>query len=82
MKYGIEQEPNAISYYSKCKSVDVKSSGLWIHKKYPYLVASPDGLIWQNNNFVGIVEVICLKILKGHTIKEFFDCCENGKISD
>ena len=45
-------------------------------------MASPDGLIWQNNDFVGIVEVICLKILKGHTIKEFFDCCENGKISD
>ena len=45
MKYGIEQELNAISYYSKWKPVDVKSSGVWIHKKYPPLVASPDGFI-------------------------------------
>ena len=82
MKYGIEQEPNAISYYSKCKSVDVKSSGLWIHKKYPHLGASPDGLMWENNDLVGIVEVKCLKILKGHTIQEFIDSFENGKISD
>ena len=50
MKYGIEQEPNAISYYSKCKSVDVKSNGLWIHKKYPHLRTSPDALIWENND--------------------------------
>ena len=28
MKYVMKQEPNAISYYSKCKSVDVKTSGL------------------------------------------------------
>ena len=45
MEYGIEQEPNAISYYSKCKSVDVKSSGLWSHKIYPNLGPSPDGVI-------------------------------------
>ena len=82
MKYGIEQEPNAISYYSKCKSLDVKSSGLWIHKKYPHLGTSPDGLIWGNNYLVGFVEVKCLKILKGHTIQEFIDSFENGKISD
>ena len=42
MKYGIEPEPNAI-YYSKSKSVDVKSCGLWIHQKYPHLGTSPDG---------------------------------------
>ena len=82
MKYGIEQEPNAISYYSKCKSIDVKSSGLWIHKKYHHLGANPDGLIWENNYLVGIVVVKCLKILKGHTIQKFIDSFENGKISD
>ena len=82
IKYGIDQEPNAISCYSKCKSVDVKISDLWIYKKYPHLVASPDGLIYENNDLVGIVEVKCLKILKGHAREEFIDSLENGKISD
>ena len=40
-----EQDLIAVSYYSKCKSVDVKSSGLLIHKKNPNLGKSPDGLI-------------------------------------
>ena len=82
MKYGIEQEPNTISYYSKCKSVDVESTGLWIHEKYPHLGANPDGLIWENNDLVGIVEVKCLEILKRHTIQEFIGSFKNGEISD
>ena len=60
----------------------MKSNGLWIHKKYTHLRASPDRLIWENNDLVRIVEVKCLKILKGHTIQEFIDSFENGKISD
>ena len=64
----IWHRPNAISYYSKRKSVHVKSSGLWIHKLYPHLGASGGGLIWENNDLVGIVEVKWLKILKRHTI--------------
>ena len=31
---------------------------------------------------VAIVEVTCLKILKGNTIQELIDSFENGKISD
>ena len=54
----------------------------WLSKKYPPLGTSPHGLIWENNNLVGIVEVKCLKILKGHTIQEFINSIENGKISD
>ena len=60
----------------------MESSGLWIHKKNLNLGGSPDGLIWENNDLVGIVEVKCLKILKGHIIQEFIDNFKNGKISD
>ena len=49
MKYGINQEPHAISYYSKIMSVNVQPSGLWINKKYPHLGASPDGLVWRED---------------------------------
>ena len=60
----------------------MKSSGLWIHKKYHHLGANPYGLIWENNDLVSIVVVKCLKILKGHTMQKFIDSFENGKISD
>ena len=40
MKYGIEQEPNAISYHSKCKSVVVKIVPYGFIKIYPHLGAS------------------------------------------
>ena len=73
---------NAISYYSKRKSVHVKSSGLWIHKLYPHLGASAGGLIWENNDLVGIVEVKWLKILKRHTTQEFIESFQNGEIKD
>ena len=60
----------------------MKSSGLWIQKKHPHLGATPNGLILENNNSVGIVEVKCLKIFTRHTIQEFIDSFENCKISD
>ena len=69
-----EQELNDIS-------VDVKSCGLWIHKKHPHLGANPNRLIWENNNLV-VIEMKCLKILKRHKIQEFIDTFENGKMSD
>ena len=69
-----EQELNEIS-------VDVKSCGLWIHKKYPHLGASPNRLVWENNNLV-VIEMKFLKILKRHKIQEFIGTFENGKMSD
>ena len=60
MRYGIEEEPNAIKAYSNFLSADVsiKQSGLWVNKKYPYLGASPDGLIYDSQgNLLGVIEV-------------------------
>ena len=59
MRYGIEEEPNAIKAYSNFLSADVsiKQSGLWVNKKYPYLGASPDGLIYDSQgDLLGIIE--------------------------
>ena len=59
----------------------MKSCGLCIHKKHPHLGASPNGLIWENNNLV-VIEMKCLKILKRYKIQEFIGTFENGKMSD
>ena len=77
MRYGIEEEPiKAIKAYSNVLSADVsiKQSELWVNKKYPYLGASPDGLIDDSQgNLLGIIEVKCLKALKDKTVMEWIN---------
>ena len=57
MKYGIDNEQNALREYSDRLNVLVGLSGLWINDKYLHLAASPDGLIFDNGKLVSIVEV-------------------------
>ncbi|XP_032234254.2 uncharacterized protein LOC5509403 [Nematostella vectensis] len=73
MLYGIEEEPKAIVLYEKCRNATVNESGLWVHADFPYLGASPDGLIFVDGKLDGIVEVKCLKILKTRTVKQLLD---------
>ena len=71
MQYGISEEPNAIFAYSKLTGTQVFSSGLWVNKKYVYLGASPNGLIFDSDKRLrGIVEVKCLKALRNQTMDE------------
>lgn len=80
-KWGKEHEDVAIYQFSEQQNVVVKCCDLFIDKKYPYLAASPDGLIGTD----GIVEVKCpssasqftpfdTKVSRGHIIiiKLFF----------
>ena len=54
MKYGRKHEKSAIKELEK-ENIIVKPSGLFIDKKFPFLAASPDGLIEDN----GIIEIKC-----------------------
>ena len=71
MKYGIENEGKAIKQYTEIKQVEVTPSGLWINASFVHLAASPDGLIFdESKNFVGIVEVKCLNILRLNSVDD------------
>ena len=72
MLYGI-QEPKAIALYEKCRNVVVNESGLWLHISYPYLGASPDELIYVDDELDGITEEKCLKIFKTRTVEELLE---------
>ncbi|KAJ8984108.1 hypothetical protein NQ317_017317 [Molorchus minor] len=54
-KYGNENEKNAIKDFENLLGVCVVNCGLFIHQDYPFLAASPDGLIEEN----AIIEVKC-----------------------
>ena len=73
MQYGISEEPNAIAAYSKLTGTQA-FSGLWVNKKYVYLGASPDGLIFDSDKRLrGIVEVKRLKALRNQTMDEWIN---------
>lgn len=54
-QYGIENEPKAIEAFASMINKKIESCGLFINPVYPYLAASPDGLIGSNY----IVEIKC-----------------------
>jgi YqaJ-like viral recombinase domain len=54
--YGIENEPVAIRKYEEAKQISVKQCGLFMQPQWPYLGASPDGLVGDD----GLVEVKCI----------------------
>lgn len=55
MAYGIHNEENAITCYLASKGVQVEPCGMFINPLWPYLGASPDGLVSSD----GLVEVKC-----------------------
>ena len=62
MKCGIESESLAGNFYMSNTGNKVISSGLWVNRKYIHLAASPDGLIYNDQNKLhGIIDIKCLK---------------------
>ncbi|KAG0417891.1 hypothetical protein HPB47_005279, partial [Ixodes persulcatus] len=53
--YGRDNEPKAIERLETDKGVNVKKCGLFVDREYPYLAATPDGLVGEDT----VVEVKC-----------------------
>ncbi|KAK5639647.1 hypothetical protein RI129_012139 [Pyrocoelia pectoralis] len=54
-QYGIQNENRAIAQFQEISGLKVRSCGLFVDPKYPFLAASPDGLVGDD----AIVEVKC-----------------------
>ncbi|KAG0412543.1 hypothetical protein HPB47_010302 [Ixodes persulcatus] len=73
-RYGLETEPVAVEAYRHwCRLLDkdtvVTSTGLHIHERFPFLGASPDGLVREAGED-GLLEVKCPKSKAGMTPRE------------
>lgn len=66
MRYGRDNEANAIEQFQEKTGLRVKKCGLFIDKDVPYLGATPDGLIGTQ----GIIEVKCPASCKNLTPDE------------
>lgn len=71
IEYGIETEATARDAYKAVTGNCISESGIWVCNRFPYLGASPDGLIKDANaKIVGVIEIKCLKIFKEKSIQE------------
>ena len=72
MEYGNDMEPQVKRQLST-KFSDIDDCGLFIDQQYPFLGASPDGLIRND----GIVEIKCPYRAKGMTIETALELCKD-----
>ena len=58
IQWGVDHEQHALELYQEKTHYTVRPTGLWLFPNAT-LGASPDGLVYAGNTFVGIVEVKC-----------------------
>ncbi|KAL4709806.1 hypothetical protein ACJJTC_001260 [Scirpophaga incertulas] len=78
--HGIINEPIAIKLYMEEFGIEVKNCGLFLSYKYPFLGASPDGLVGEET----IIEVKCPYASRNQLINECtvpYLCKINGELS-
>ena len=81
MLYGIMEEPKERQEYENLKNVIVKECGLFLNKRYPWLGASPGGIVYHDGVAMGIIEIKCLKALRDRTVSAFIEEVKEKKIS-
>jgi putative phage-type endonuclease len=58
MQWGVEQEQSARELYAKISGVDVEEAGSCAHDTIPHFAASPDGIIYRDNDNK-VLEIKC-----------------------
>ena len=73
MEHGQMYEPVAIAAFAKKMGCIVNSAGLFIHKEYGFLGASPDGIAIFPSGEKALLEVNCPLTAKGLTLEEWIE---------
>lgn len=73
LEYGHANEAKARqSFEEKFPNLTVRESGLWVNSEYPFLAASPDGLLYDIDlDSHGVLEIKCPMSLKATHPKNF-----------
>lgn len=74
-EWGITYEPYAKSLFCQKTNLAVRDVSLIKHKEIPWLAASPDGVIFEGNQLVGLLEIKCpfkRRIIPGHIPKYYW----------
>lgn len=74
-EWGITYEPYAKSLFCQKTNLAVRDVSLIKHREIPWLAASPDGVIFEGNQLVGLLEIKCpfkRRIIPGHIPKYYW----------
>ena len=87
MKWGIENETNAMKEFYANEAVnhsDFKTdkAGLFLAKQFPYIGASPDGIMYCKCHGKSTIEIKCPYKIKNQKIKEGSQVCDFLKLVD
>ena len=64
IKWGTQHESVALAAYEKMRGYNVKQTGLWLLPN-GLLGASPDGMVYEGERLVGILEIKCPFSMRG-----------------
>ena len=70
---GLKRSQEQDLYTVQLTGYYIEETGMWINTNFPFLGASPDGIIFENCCPVGVLEVKCLKVFKTSSIHDFLN---------
>jgi putative phage-type endonuclease len=78
MHWGVKYEPVAKAYYEYVNDVKVSEYGCVIHSQYPYLGASPDGIVTSSKWYGRMLEIKCpyTREITGIPKREYWIQCQ------
>ena len=59
INWGVSHEDDALCAYQRTTCTEVDSCGIFISVEYPFLGASPDGIIYVDVGEIALVEIKC-----------------------
>lgn len=79
MLYGIENEPDARRKYEMVTGERVVTCGLFVNVNYPFMGASPDGIVMNSEKPVGLIEIKCFKVLRNKSVGDVIKLASTNK---
>lgn len=59
IQHGKRYEPEAVSRFSLCHKKEVTDCGIFVCANHPFLAASPDGIVTEDDGEMSVLEVKC-----------------------
>lgn len=76
--WGVKYEPVSIQYYEHVNDTRVEAFGCIVHPSYPFLAASPDGIVAQGSLYGRMLEIKnpFSRVLTGNPKEEYWMQCQ------
>ena len=77
IQWGCDNEEKAVKAYEVKSNAEIDVCGLFLSTQFPFLGASPDGIMYVGEGKFALIEVKCPYIHRSHSIR---DACQDTKL--